>query len=101
MFFLTKKQQMKKLHLLPFLILFAAGTLLFTSCEKNDDMVVVTPPPPPPPPPTPVVKPNQEFYGISTTNQLVKYNANASQTVISSVNVTGLQGGENILSIDL
>ena len=92
---------MKKIHLIPFLTLFAIGTLLFSSCEKNDDVIVVTPPPPPPPPPpAPTVKPNQEFYGISASNVLVKYNANASDIVIAQVPVTGLQAGENLVTID-
>lgn len=91
---------MKKIHLIPFLTLFAAGTLFFSSCNKSDDVIVTTPPPPPPPPPTPVVKPNQEFYGITAANVLVKYNANASQTVLAQMPVTGLQAGENLLSID-
>jgi len=85
-------------RLLPF---FAAVLLVLASCSKSDDMVVTPPPPPPPPPPpTPVVKPNQVFFGLTANNQLVKYNANASETVISSVAVTGLQSGENLLGID-
>ena len=91
---------MRKIHLIQFLTLLVAGTLLFSSCSKSDDVIVVTPPPPPPPPPTPVVKPNQEFYGITAANVLVKYNANASQTALAQVPVTGLQSGENLLSID-
>ena len=92
---------MKRSMLNPLLSLLAVAILVFSSCSKNDDMVaIVTPPPPPPPPPTPIVKPNQEFYGISATNALVKYNANASQTVMAQVPVTGLQAGENILAID-
>ena len=63
-------------------------------------VVTPPPPPPPPPPPTPIVKPNQEFYGITAGNTLVKYNANASQTVISQVAVTGLQPSENLMAID-
>jgi Domain of unknown function (DUF4394) len=92
---------MKRSIFIPAMALFAASILLFSSCNKNDDMFVVAPPPPPPPPPpTPIVKPNQEFYGVSTTNQLVRYNANASQTAIATVAITGLQPGENILAID-
>ena len=92
---------MKKINLIAILSLFAASSLLFTSCEKNDDvMVVAPPPPPPPPPPTPTVKPNQEFFGISANNMLVKYNANASQTALAQVSVTGLQAGEKLLAID-
>ncbi len=81
-------------------MLFAAGTLVFSSCEKNSDAFVVTPPPPPPPPPAPPVKPNLEFFGITADNFLVKYNANASHLPISKTAVTGLMAGENLLSID-
>lgn len=91
---------MKKIHLIPVLTLFAVGMLTFSSCSKTDDIIVATPPPPPPPPPTPVVKPNQEFYGITAASVLVKYNANASQTVLAQMPVTGLQSGENLLAID-
>lgn len=79
--------------------LFAMAMIVFASCKKSDDMVV-TPPPPPPPPPTPVVKPDQLFFGLSANNQLVKYNANASQTAISTVAITGLQPSESMLAID-
>ena len=37
--------------------------------------------------PTPVVKPDIVFYGITSANNLVKYNANASGTVISNTSV--------------
>lgn len=90
---------MKKIILTRALSLFAL-ILLLNSCTKNDAVIVPAPPPPPPPPPTPIVKPNQEFYGITASNGLVKYNANASQTVISQVAVTGLQPTENLLAID-
>jgi hypothetical protein len=83
---------MKKLIVNPFLALSVAAILLFASCEKNDDPVVT--------PPTPVVKPNIEFYALSVNNQLTRYNANASQTVISQVVITGLQANEIVLGID-
>ena len=99
-FFLTKKQLMKKIHLIPVLTLFAVGMLFFSSCNKSDDVIVATPPPSPLPTITPIVKPNQEFYGITAANVLVRYNANASQTALAQLPVTGLQAGENLLSID-
>ena len=91
---------MKKIHLIPVLMLFAASIVLFSNCNKTDTVLVTVPPPPPPPPPTPTVKPNLEFYGITADNVLVKYNANAAQSLISQLPVTGLQAGENLLSID-
>lgn len=62
----------------------------FTSCsnDSNDNSNPV------------VVKPNLEFYGLTSTNALVKYNANNSTTLISNTPITGLQVGENLLAID-
>jgi hypothetical protein len=68
-------------------------TTTFTACDKNDDVIIT-------PPPTPTVKPNVFFYGVSATNQLIKYNANSSETAQTVLNITGLQAMENILSID-
>lgn len=72
-------------------LLFAAlgSIFIFNSCTPDDDMVI-----------TPVVKPDIVFYGLSSSNQLVKYNANASQTVISTTAITGLAGAEKIIAID-
>lgn len=47
-----------------------------------------------------VVKPDLEFIGLTASNTLVKYNANDSQTVLSTTSITGLQAGENVLAID-
>jgi hypothetical protein len=61
-----------------------------SSCDKNnnDNMVV------------PITKPDIVFYGITSVNNLVKYNANASGTTISNATVSGLPAGEKILAID-
>jgi hypothetical protein len=48
----------------------------------------------------PIVKPDIVFYGLSNSNQLIKYNANATQTAISTATITGLPGGEKIIAID-
>lgn len=89
---------MKKIFLLPVL---AIVVLCFSSCSKDDVVTTVTtPPPPPPPPPGPVVKPDLVFFGLSASNQLVRYNANASQTAQATVGITGLQSGESLLAID-
>lgn len=60
----------------------------FTGCssDNNNDPIVT--------------KPNLVFYGLTSANSLVKYNANNSQTVISSTPITGLQASENVLAID-
>lgn len=81
---------MKKITITPVLALFAAAGLFLGSCKKNDDDMMTTP----------VVKPDIVFYGISASNQLIKYNANASQMPIGQVAVSGLQAGENLLAID-
>ncbi len=78
----------KKLNSLLMLLSFISLGLL-SSCDKDDD--VVTPP---------VVKPDIVFYGLSNSNQLIKYNANASQTAISTTTIAGLPAGEKIIAID-
>lgn len=91
---------MKKTILTPVLPIFVAAMLLFSSCRKNEDVIITPPPPPPPPPPTQIVKPNQVFFGLTAANGLVKYNANASQTALAQLAVTGLQASEKLLAID-
>ena len=72
-------------------VLLATATLTtFTSCSDDDDDNN---------PPT-VTKPNVEFFGLTATNALVKYNANNAGTAISTTAISGLQAGENILAID-
>lgn len=82
---------MKKrfLNVMAFVALTSAA--LLTSCDKddNDDMI-----------PVPVVKPNQVFYGVTSTNNLVKYNANAVETPLANITISGLPAGEKILAID-
>lgn len=69
---------------------FTAVTL--TSCSDDDSAMTPMPPS--------VQKPNLEFYGLTAMNGLVKYNANNSGSAISTMSVTGLQGGESLLAID-
>jgi Domain of unknown function (DUF4394) len=80
---------MKKLIFIPVL---SAIILAFTGCSQDDYMA--------PTPPVPVVKPDLVFFGISSSNQLIKYNANATQNVAAQFTITGLQASENILAID-
>ena len=70
-------------------LLIISSLALISSCNKDDKMT-----------PTPVVKPSIIFYGLSGSNQLIKYNANASQTAVSTTPMTGLPGGEKIIAID-
>ena len=69
------------------LLLFALVSFTFLSSCKKDDS------------PAPVVKPDIVFYALTSSSQLVKYNAN-SETAISTIAITGLQAGENLLAID-
>ena len=39
-------------------------------------------------------------YGLTTTNSLVRFNSSRANTILSTVAITGLQGGENLLGID-
>lgn len=47
-----------------------------------------------------MIKPDLVFYGLTSTNGLVKYNANNASTAISTTAITGLQAGENLTAID-
>ena len=41
-----------------------------------------------------------EFYALSSSNELVKYSSGNPLTELSSVSISGLQGGEHLLAID-
>lgn len=43
---------------------------------------------------------NFVVYGLTTGNNLVRFNSSRANTILSSVPITGLQGGENLLGID-
>lgn len=45
-------------------------------------------------------KPDREFYALTSSNSLVKYNANDSETPISTTPITGLVVSESLLAID-
>lgn len=76
--------------------LLCLGALLsaatFTGCSDDDNDSTPSVPS--------AQKPNLEFYGLTTSNSLVKYNANNSASVISTTTITGLQPEENLLAID-
>ncbi|MCA1591718.1 MAG: DUF4394 domain-containing protein [Acidobacteria bacterium] len=40
------------------------------------------------------------FFGVTTSNNLVRFNANAPGTAVSTTPITGLQTGETVLGID-
>ena len=74
-----------------------AGILLFTSCEKDQ-----------------LLKPDSEqgiearapggkrisFFGLSTSNEIVRFTTGNSASDQGAVSITGLQAGEQILAID-
>jgi hypothetical protein len=43
---------------------------------------------------------NLTVYGLTTSNQLVRFNSSRPNTILSTVAITGLSGGENLLGID-
>ncbi|CAN5249009.1 hypothetical protein BH10ACI1_BH10ACI1_03970 [soil metagenome] len=43
---------------------------------------------------------NLNVYGVTTANQLVRFNSARPGTILSTVAITGLTGGENVLGID-
>ena len=59
--------------------------VLSTSSNENDDPVVI-------------IKPDLIFYGLTATNQVIQYNANAPEYPISTLTVTGLQSGEMLIA---
>jgi Domain of unknown function (DUF4394) len=73
----------------PTLILLASISLL-AACKKTDS----------PAPEMPVIKPSIVFYGVTATNNLIQYNADASTVAINNVSISGLPAGEKILAID-
>lgn len=74
-------------------LLLAAAATTFTGCSDDDDNIMI--------PTVPSVeKPNLEFYGLTSSNAIVKYNANNSAATISSMQVSGLGAGENLTAID-
>lgn len=74
----------------PATILALAFLLLVAACKKEEVE-----------PTDPIATgPNLIVYGLSTNNELVKFNANAPQTAISKTAISGLGSGERLLSID-
>ncbi|MBN8724561.1 MAG: DUF4394 domain-containing protein [Acidobacteria bacterium] len=44
--------------------------------------------------------PSELMFGLTTTNQLVSFRSNTPGTILSTVNITGLQPSEDLLGID-
>jgi hypothetical protein len=52
-------------------------------------------------PPEPSNPPRKEiFYAVTTSNQLIAFNAGQPQKILSKKPLTGLQSGEEILGVD-
>lgn len=63
--------------------------LLAPACQKDNDSQKVE-----------AVGPDLVFYGVTTSNQLLQYNAKSPGIVDATVAITGLQTGETLLGID-
>ena len=77
---------MKLKNLLP---LFLISVMVFAACKKNDA-----------PMETLVTGPNLTVYGISSSNELVKFNSATPGVTTSKNAITGIVAGEKLLSID-
>jgi hypothetical protein len=78
------------------LVLASSISLALAACGGSDDDHVVTPPPQPAPP----VLSAGDVFAVTTSNKLVSFNRDAPATVRTSMAITGMQGGENVIGID-
>lgn len=66
-----------------------ALTILFViGCSKNDNGM------------QPIKKVDLIFYGLTSSNELVKYNAKSPEMIISNKAIAGLESGAKLLAID-
>lgn len=72
--------------LLASIYLSIGAVIIFSACSKDEKFTVI--------------KPDQQFFAVTSNNQLMRLNANAVETPISTTSINGLQTGENILAID-
>lgn len=70
--------------LLPCLV----ASFLIIGCRKNDH------------PGGPAKKVDLIFYGLTSSNELIKYNAKSPEQYLSKKSISGLESGEKILAID-
>src|SRR5207248_3674453 len=61
-------------------------------------VVIAAPPPPPPPVPPPST---DTLFAVTRTNDLLRFSSASPDTVASTTPITGLQGGESVLGIDV
>ena len=81
----------------PKLILASTIALTLAGCSSSDDDTPAPAPSPAPPPPTMTAG---DIFAITASNRLVSFNRDAPATVRTTVPVSGLQAGENLLGID-
>ncbi len=79
-------------------VLLVSLLSFFVAC--SDDDVTPTPQPTPEPVPMASVAPLVEFTALSNDNKILYFNARNLQSVIKTLTISGLQAGENIISID-
>lgn len=82
---------MKQLHLIKTLALAVLFSTIFVSCSDDNDNMMGEPV---------MVGPDLLAYGLTTTNELVVFNAKTPATFSSKIAVSGLGTGEKLLSID-
>jgi len=79
----------------PKLILASSIALALAACgssDHDDDMPAPMPPPP--------AMTAGDVFALTASNRLISFNRNAPGTVRTTVAVTGLQSGENLIGID-
>ena len=76
---------MKKVIYTPSFLLAIVMLMVLVSCSKIDREYT---------------RKGQVFYGLTTNNEIVKYNAKSPDQVLSIVAVTGLEAGDELMAID-
>ena len=77
-------------------VLLMSLLTIFVACSDDD----TAPMPQPEPTPMPEVAPLVNFTALSNDNKIYYFNARNLEAPIRNLTITGLQSGENILSID-
>ncbi len=76
---------MKKIIYTPSFLLALVMLMVLVSCSKIDQDYT---------------RKGQVFYGLTTNNEIVKYNAKSPEQVLRTVVVTGLESGDELMAID-
>ncbi|MEO8534933.1 MAG: DUF4394 domain-containing protein [Flavobacterium sp.] len=70
---------------------------IFGACSNDDDRTPIVQPEPEP---MPSVAPPADFTALTNDNKVFYFNAKDLKSPVKSYSITGLQSGENIISID-